>query len=161
MRQQRRGRSIAMTPDEVDAFLADERVCRVATTGADGRPHVVPLWFVWDGSALWLNSVVRGQRWTDLRRDPRVARVGDGGVEFDELRGVELSGSVEFVSEVPRTAEHRPELADAERRYAEKYAGTPVFVADGRHAWLRLAPTRVVSWDFRKNSALRPRRAAP
>ncbi|ONH31676.1 pyridoxamine 5'-phosphate oxidase family protein [Pseudofrankia asymbiotica] len=160
MREQRRGRSIAMSPEEVDAFLAGERVCRVATTGADGHPHVVPLWFVWDGSALWLNSIVRSRRWTNLRRDPRVCVVVDAGVEFDELRGVELAGSVEVASEVPRTAEHRPELADAERRYAEKYAGVPVFVADGRHAWLRLVPTRLVSWDFRKNPALRPRRAA-
>ena len=36
MRQQRRRRRIAMTPAEVDAFLAAERTCQVATTGADG-----------------------------------------------------------------------------------------------------------------------------
>ncbi|MEX5635892.1 pyridoxamine 5'-phosphate oxidase family protein [Parafrankia sp. FMc2] len=176
MREQRRGRSIAMSPDEVDAFLAGERVCRVATSRVDGHPHVVPLWFVWDGSALWLNSIVRSQRWADLQRDPRVSVVIDAGVEFNELRGVELAGSVEIASEVPRTAgretaahltathqtaEHRPEFADIERRYAEKYSGTPDFVADGRHAWLRLMPTRLVSWDFRKNPALRPRRATP
>jgi nitroimidazol reductase NimA-like FMN-containing flavoprotein (pyridoxamine 5'-phosphate oxidase superfamily) len=35
-----------MTPAEVDAFLSAEHTCRVATTGADGRPHVAPLWFV-------------------------------------------------------------------------------------------------------------------
>jgi hypothetical protein len=58
-RAQRRGRAIAMTAAEVDEFLADERTCRVATAGKDGRPHVVPLWFVWDGTALWLSSVVR------------------------------------------------------------------------------------------------------
>lgn len=104
MREQRRGRSIAMTPDEVDAFLAAKRVCRVATISAGGYPHVVPLWFVWDGSALWLNSVFRSQRWADLQRDPRVCVVVDAGEEFDELRGVELSGEAEVASEVPRTS---------------------------------------------------------
>ena len=80
--RQRRGRAIAMTPAEVDEFLAAERTCRVATASRDGRPHVAPLWFVWDGTSLWLNSVVRSQRWTDLARDPRIAVVVDAGVQF-------------------------------------------------------------------------------
>ena len=46
---QRRGRRIAMTPEECNAFLSTERTCRVGTVGANGLPHVSPLWFVWDG----------------------------------------------------------------------------------------------------------------
>ena len=76
--QQRRSRAIAMTPAELDDFLAQARTCRVATLGPGG-PHVAPLWFVWTGGALWLSSVVRSQRWTDLIRDPRVAVVIDAG----------------------------------------------------------------------------------
>lgn len=82
VKTQRRGRAIAMTREEVDAFLAGERTCRVATVGSDGEPHVAPLWFVWDGEHVWLNSLVRSQRWTDLQRDPRVSLVVDAGVEF-------------------------------------------------------------------------------
>ena len=121
--RQRRGRAIAMTAAEVDQFLAAERTCRVATTGRNGQPHVVPLWFVWDGSALWLSSVVRSQRWADLIRDPRVAVVVDAGVAYTELRGVELSGSVEPVGDVPRTATADPALAEPERLFADKYTG--------------------------------------
>src|ERR1700758_3480116 len=102
--RQRRGRAIAMTAAEADEFLATERTCRVATVGADGRPHVAPLWFVWDGQSLWLSSLVRSQRWTDLMRDPRVAVTVDAGVEYSELRGVELSGVAAPVGDVPRTA---------------------------------------------------------
>ena len=43
MRAQRRGRKIAVTPDEIDAFLSSQQVCRVATIGAQDRPHVAPL----------------------------------------------------------------------------------------------------------------------
>ena len=39
MRQQRRGRSIAMSDEERDQFLTTERLCRVATVGADGSPR--------------------------------------------------------------------------------------------------------------------------
>jgi hypothetical protein len=148
VKQQRRARRVAMTPDEVDAFLAEQRTCRVATTGPDG-PHVTPLWFVWHGGALWLTSLARSQRWTDLRRDPRVAVVVDAGEDYGELRGVELRGRVEVVGEVPRTGGPVPELDGPEQRFADRYTGGTV-VHDGRHGWLRLAPEKVTSWDFRK-----------
>jgi len=154
LKPQRRGRSIAMTPEEVDDFLAGEHTCRVATVGADGRPHVAPLWFVWDGRHLWLNSIVRSQRWTDLARDPRVAVVVDTGTAYDELRGVEISGRVAIVGAVPRGSDPDPELAEPERAWARKYGGSDSFVADGRHAWLRVTPEKLVSWDFRKLAAL-------
>lgn len=153
-REQRRARAIAMTPAEVDEFLAAERTCRVATAGKDGRPHVVPLWFVWDGTALWLSSIVRSQRWTDLMRDPRVAVVVDAGVEYMELRGVELSGEVVPVGEIPRTGIPDPVLDQVEQLFADKYTGGAKFPPDGRHAWLQLTPEKLVSWDFRKLATL-------
>ena len=149
-REQRRGRRIAMTPEELDGFLTSERTCRVATVGVDGAPHNVPLWFVWDGSALWLNSVVKSQRWVDIVRDPRVSVVVDAGDDYVELRGAELIGSLVQVGEAPRTSAPEAELAEPERMFAEKYSGTAAFVPDGRHAWLRLHPDKIVSWDFRK-----------
>jgi PPOX class probable F420-dependent enzyme len=151
MRPQRRRRRIAMTPTELDAFLTAEHTCRVATAGADGRPHVAPLWYVWDGRALWLNSTVHSQRWTDLTRDPRIAVVVDAGERYEQLRGVELTGTATPVGPVPRQ-DTGPvaELAEPELRFARKYAGTDTFVPDGRHAWLRVDPDKIMSWDFRK-----------
>lgn len=137
-----------MTSDEIDAFLAEQRTCRVATTGADG-PHATPLWYAWDGSALWLTSLVRSQRWTDLQRDPRIAVVVDAGEAYDELRGVELRGRVEVVGEVPRTGEPNAELDAPEQLYADRYSGGRVG-HDGRHGWLRVRPEKITSWDFRK-----------
>jgi hypothetical protein len=139
-----------MSSDELDGFLGLERTCRVATVGRDGAPHNVPLWFVWDGRALWLNSVVKSQRWTDLARDPRASVVIDAGEAYGELRGVELVGRFEPVGDVPRTAAPDPAVATAEQLFATKYGGSDTFVPDGRHAWLRLLPEKTVSWDFRK-----------
>ena len=129
LRPQRRARAIAMTPAEVDAFLAEQRTCRVATVGAGG-PHATPLWYVWSGGALWLTSLSRSQRWTDLMADPRIAVVVDAGEEYGELRGVELRGRVEVVGEVPRTGEPVPELDAPERAFADRYSGGTI-VRDG------------------------------
>jgi hypothetical protein len=152
VREQQRGRRIAMAPDERDAFLAEERTCRVATVSADG-PHATPLWFVWHDGALWLYSLSRSQRWTDLGRDPRVAVVVDAGHGYEELRGVEIRGRVTVVGEVPRAGAPLEELAEPERLFARKYFGTDEMWHDGRHGWLRLDPEKIASWDFRKAAA--------
>jgi hypothetical protein len=147
---QRRGRRVMMTQAELDSYLAEQRTCRVATVSTDGWPHISPLWFGWDGGSLWLYSLTRSRRWAQLLRDPRVAVVIDDGHEYGELRGVELTGRVAIVGEAPRTGEPCPELDTPERLFAAKYFGLSAMPHDGRHAWLRLTPDTISSWDFRK-----------
>lgn len=153
-RSQRRGRKIAMGQAELDAFLTEQRTCRVATAGPQG-PHLTPLWYVWDGTALWLTSLVSSQRWTDLARDPRVAVLVDAGEDYAELRGVELRGEVEIIGEAPRTGLPEPRLEEPELLMARKYMGGDVMYHDGRHGWLRLVPDKITSWDFRLLPAAR------
>jgi len=139
-----------MTPAELDAFLTEQRTCRVATVSADGRPHLSALWFAWDGTALWLYSLTRSRRWAELRRDARLAVIVDDGHDYGELRGAELSGEAVFVGEAPRSGAPCPELDAPERMFAAKYFGLDAMPHDGRHAWLRLTPDTISSWDFRK-----------
>ncbi|WP_082944793.1 pyridoxamine 5'-phosphate oxidase family protein [Mycobacterium sp. 852013-50091_SCH5140682] len=150
MHVQRRRRSIAMHPNEIDEFLAVQRTCRVGTVTTTGHPHVTPLWFTWDGSTLWLYSIVDSQRWTDLARNQRIAAVVDTGEAYGELRGVEITGTTNVVGEVPRIGEPHQALVEPERLFAEKYFSGADFVNDGRHGWLRITPTKITSWDFRK-----------
>lgn len=158
MREQRRSRVIAMSAEERDSFLGEQRTCRLATLGPGG-PHVSPVWFVWDGEAIWVYSLTRSQRWTDLQRDPRVATVVDAGEHYFELRGVEIEGEAAVVGPVPRTGDadpETPELAGPEHLMGVKYHGGGM-IHDGRHAWLRITPAKITSWDFRKLATL-PRR---
>jgi PPOX class probable F420-dependent enzyme len=155
-RQQRRGRVIAMTAEELDAFQDEQHTCRFATTGPDG-PHVAPVWFVWVGQALWVYSLTRSQRWANVSRDPRVAVVVDDGHHYHELHGVEIEGQATVVGPVPRTGTDDPpvpELAEPERQMAAQYFGGGEMTHDGRHAWLHITPQKMVSWDFRKLATL-------
>jgi len=151
IREQKRSRAIAMLPAEINAFLAEERVCRIATVQLDGSPHVTPIWFAWDGAAMWFYSIIKSQRWTNATRDPRVSAVVDaGGAEYFQLRGVEMIGEVEAVGEQPRVGTPEPRLVAPEKLFGERYLGGAMAGYDGRHAWLRLQPAKIVSWDFRK-----------
>ncbi|MFF8916984.1 pyridoxamine 5'-phosphate oxidase family protein [Streptomyces sp. NPDC015032] len=147
---QRRGRRIMMTDEERDSYLAEQRTCRVATVSADGRPHIGALWFAWDGTSLWLYSITRSLRWSQLCGDPRIAVVVDDGAEYADLRGIELSGTAVQVGEAPRVGKSCTELDVPERLFAAKYFAMDTMPHDGRHAWLRLTPETITSWDFRK-----------
>ncbi|HWM02655.1 MAG TPA: pyridoxamine 5'-phosphate oxidase family protein, partial [Actinophytocola sp.] len=46
---------ITMTSEEITVFLAAGKVANLATIGPNGRPHLVPLWYVprGEGLATW------------------------------------------------------------------------------------------------------------
>ncbi|CAN5747585.1 hypothetical protein BH24ACT15_BH24ACT15_25560 [soil metagenome] len=43
----------------------------VATRWPDGRPHVVPVWAVWDGDALWFSGGLHSRKVRNVVADPR------------------------------------------------------------------------------------------
>lgn len=62
-----------MSRDECRAFLsAGTRTGSLATVRRDGRPHVVPIWFVLDGDDLVFTTGSDSVKAHAMRRDPRV-----------------------------------------------------------------------------------------
>ena len=135
---------LRLTADELDALLRDTRDVHVATVSQDGRPHVAPMWFVWHEGALWVNSLRRSRRSSDLAAGSRAAVCVDTGETYAELRGAVFEGVFHPV------ASEDPDLPAVRRAFAEKYWGGRATGETGSHVWLRLAADRVVSWDFRK-----------
>jgi PPOX class probable F420-dependent enzyme len=63
-----------MTRDEARAFLLEgTRTAKLAVTRRDGRPHVVPVWFVLDGDHVVFTTGARTVKGQALRRDGRVS----------------------------------------------------------------------------------------
>lgn len=61
-----------MTREEWRAFLQyGTRTAKLATVRKDGRPHVVPVWFVLDGEDIVFTTGARTVKGRALRRDPR------------------------------------------------------------------------------------------
>src|SRR2546423_15326222 len=62
-----------MTREEWRAFLLEgTRTAKLATTRPDGRPHVVPIWFVLDGDDLVFTTGAGSVKALAMRRDRRV-----------------------------------------------------------------------------------------
>ncbi|MFF1906760.1 PPOX class F420-dependent oxidoreductase [Kitasatospora sp. NPDC058218] len=62
-----------MTEAEWRAFLAaGTRTAKIATTRADGRPHVAPVWFLLEGDEILFNTGAGTVKGRTLARDGRV-----------------------------------------------------------------------------------------
>jgi hypothetical protein len=160
MARQRYARVMALNDEEVQEILRSARLARVATVPEGRRtPHVTPMMFAWDGSAIWLYSIVKSKRWLDWTSNPRVAVTVDVGESAAEFRGLEIVGTVEPVGPVPRAETSHPDLAVPEGIWDGKNPGG--FHIDGRHAWVRIVPETIVSWDLaRLGEISRARRQA-
>jgi PPOX class probable F420-dependent enzyme len=63
-----------MTTAQYFAFLIEgTRTAKVATVRPDGRPHVVPVWFVLDGDDILFSTAAGSVKGRNLRRDGRVS----------------------------------------------------------------------------------------
>jgi PPOX class probable F420-dependent enzyme len=88
-----------MTSEQAKAFLAQgQRTGKLATTRADGRPHVAPVWFVVDGDDLVFMTGADTVKGRTLRRDPRAALVVD--LEAPPYAFVMAEGSVTLSSDL-------------------------------------------------------------
>jgi PPOX class probable F420-dependent enzyme len=132
-----------MTEDERRAFLAEgTRTGKLATVRADGRPHVVPIWFVLDGDDLIFNTGADSLKGKALRRDPRVTLCVDDErppYAFVMVEGtVTLSDDVEAMLPWSTAIGGRYMGADRAEEFGRRNA------VDGE-LLVRLTPTRIVA----------------
>jgi PPOX class probable F420-dependent enzyme len=141
--------AIKMTPEEADAFLAEEKTVTCATNGRDGFPHLMPLWYVLREGRIWAWTYAKSQKVRNLERDPRATLQVETGIEYAELRGVMLRCEVEIHRDVEVVTDFAMELTD-------RYMGGG---EEAREGFRRQAPKRValefverdrVTWDHRK-----------
>lgn len=72
----------ALAAARLDRFLSREPVVWLSTVRPDGAPHLVPIWFTWDGSSLLVFSKPAAQKVRNLRANP-VAMLALGEPEDD------------------------------------------------------------------------------
>jgi PPOX class probable F420-dependent enzyme len=147
-----RRRQIAMTSEEVAAFLAEQRTVVVATLGARGWPHLMPLWYTLRGGQVWAWTFAKSQKVRNLERDERATLQVETGEQYHELRGVMIEArtvihrdpdvvsgfGVELFGRYTGAAGSSAEITQAVRAQAPKRVA------------LQFLPERIASWDHRK-----------
>jgi PPOX class probable F420-dependent enzyme len=135
-----------LAANRVRGFLETEPVIWLSSTCADGRPHLVPAWFVWDGETIVVVSKPGAIKVRNLRADPRaMLALGDAEADFDV-------GLIEARADLPS----EPTPLDLPAGFLAKYEAriaalelTPAQFARTYSQVIRLVPVKAFGWHGR------------
>ena len=119
-----------------------ERVARVATVGAAGMPHLVPVCQMLLGGKIYFASGKRGRKVLNLRDNPKLALTVDlYSDDWARLQGVMVQGTA-------RVIERGSRFRSLRRRLYAKYPQYPREAALGEadSIIVELTPIHVFSW---------------
>jgi PPOX class probable F420-dependent enzyme len=127
-------------------FLEEEPVVWLSTVRPDGTPHIIPVWFFWDGDALLVFSKPEAQKVHNLRAQPSVMLgIGDPEADFDigliEGRAELLDRPTAEVLPAAHVAKYRSRMAGI-RLTVDEYAATYSQV-------IRIVPDHYLGWHGR------------
>jgi nitroimidazol reductase NimA-like FMN-containing flavoprotein (pyridoxamine 5'-phosphate oxidase superfamily) len=89
-----------MNSEEVHAFLQKPHLARLATADHEKcRPHVVPVWYLWDGEAIWISSFQSTRKVRELEKNNWCSIVIDAAQSGLDYQSVLLEGKAELVTE--------------------------------------------------------------
>ena len=139
-------------------FLEREPILWLSTVRPDGSPHLVPIWFSWDGEALLLFSKPDAQKVRNLRTRPSVMlALGDAEEDFDvgliEGRAELLDRPTSEVLPASHLAKYAAQLV-AIGLDADTYAATYSQV-------IRIVPDEFLGWHGLNTPASARRAGAP
>ena len=137
---------IKMSEDEVLAFLDEELTVVCATNGRDGRPHLMPLWYVVRDGRLWSWTYAKSQKVRNLERESRCTLQVEAGEAYAELRGVMMK----CVCAIHRDPEI---VAGVGTELGARYGSGGYEVTReqaAKRVALQFIASRTASWDHRK-----------
>lgn len=129
----------------VAAFIRWERVCRVATVGERGVPHLVPVCHVLADGKVYFGSAHDARKIRNLAANPRLALTVDRySDDWSALAGVAVQGRARLIPKGPRFRRVRALL----------YAKYPQYLGEAAldetdSVIVEVTPDRVFAWGLR------------
>ena len=81
----------------VDERLRKNLIIWLSSVRPDGRPHLVPVWFLWDGKNILIFSQPNAQKIRNLRQNTNVILALDDTKDGEDV--VMLEGKAEFLND--------------------------------------------------------------
>ena len=136
--------------EAIDEFLAGPLIARLATVDSSGQPHAVPVWYGWDGEALWISSFFSTRKMGDLQHNPRISVAIDISDENNQNKAVIFEGPCEVISEPSGL------VASQSEWIYKRYLGPEGVLAKEPQSWMvdpenrliKLVPVRILTWGF-------------
>ena len=125
-------------------LITHERVCRVATTGTEGRPHLVPVVHVLAGDKIYFGSGEDARKVKNLRENPQISVTIDlYSEDWSQLRGVMVQGTAKLIERGPRFKQARARLYAKYPQYSKEAA-----LATTDSVIVEVTPAHVFTWGL-------------
>jgi PPOX class probable F420-dependent enzyme len=144
---------IKLTTDEQLELLEQERIVIATTIGPRGWPHSMPLWYTVRDGDIWAWTFAKSQKIKNLERDPRCTLLVEAGVEYGELRGIQIEAEAELIRDVDEVYEFGAELAIRYTDGIDKIEGDAAAGLKAqapKRVAIHFRPVRTATWDHRK-----------
>jgi len=144
---------IQLTDAEQLELLDTERVVVVSSNGPRGWPHSMPMWFVPRDGEVWVWTYAKSQKVRNLERDARATLLIETGIEYGELRGVQIEAEAELIRDKERIVEFAKLLTVRYSEGIDSVEGDAAAALEAqapKRVAIRFEPTRVASWDHSK-----------
>jgi len=134
---------------QIDAFLSPARLARLATADPQTlQPHVVPVWYAWDGESLWISSYSNTRKIRELESNARCSILIDINESEISPQAVLFEGRVELVRE-PRDFLERMFTHIYERYLGPEGVLEPDpqdWIRDPHNLLIKLKPEKTYTW---------------
>jgi nitroimidazol reductase NimA-like FMN-containing flavoprotein (pyridoxamine 5'-phosphate oxidase superfamily) len=148
-----RRETIAMTAEELRAYLARQRRIILVTNGPDGFPHPMPMNYGTDPEGRIIIATFRkSQKVRNLERDPRATLLVQSGETYAELKSAILYCQTEIISDPDAIAANMAMISADSAMRSSMSAGMKeqVRASLAKRVVLRFTLQRVISWDHGK-----------
>ena len=132
----------------VQALLSQPLLARLATVNpVTLQPHVVPVWFSWDGESIWISAFSSTRKLKEVVKNPRIAVIIDTGEENPPMRAVLMEGKAEILTD-PQTVQ-KWSLTIYTHYMGEDGVKAPEpqsWIVDPENTIIKLTPEKVYIW---------------
>jgi nitroimidazol reductase NimA-like FMN-containing flavoprotein (pyridoxamine 5'-phosphate oxidase superfamily) len=145
--------AIAMTMDEIRAYLKVQQRLILTSNGPAGYPHPMPMNFLFDDNDTYLMTTFRkSQKVRNIERDPRCALLVESGSHYSELKSVLAYAEAELIDDADFTQQVMLALAakEGERGALSDEAKQTVAASVPKRVVLRFKADDYISWDHSK-----------
>ncbi|MCL6511182.1 MAG: pyridoxamine 5'-phosphate oxidase family protein [Anaerolineae bacterium] len=115
-----------------DPRLLSERNIWLATVRPDGRPHLVPIWFVWVRERIYICTESRSVKVRNIAANPRASAALE-------------NGNQPIIAEGRATVLHRPYPGDVVAEFKQKY-GWDISADGSYNALIEITPEKWLRW---------------
>ncbi|MHC1590643.1 MAG: pyridoxamine 5'-phosphate oxidase family protein [Candidatus Helarchaeales archaeon] len=138
-----------MEANEIEEFLTETRLARLATVTKENKPHVTAIWFLYKAPNVYFSTNKPSKKYRNMISNKNVAIIIDAEKNKKE-KGVIIEGAVEEITDEALLNEIKEKLY---LKYLGRLDHPMIKVFEGMpgRVWMKIKTVKRISWDYSKS----------